>query len=50
MQRRKDSLAEIQPLGAGALATVDMPREHYRRFYEGFANSVLWPAFHSRPI
>jgi trehalose 6-phosphate synthase len=45
----KDSLAEIQPLGAGALATVDMPRAHYRRFYEGFANSVLWPAFHSRP-
>lgn len=44
----KDSLAEIQPLGAGALATVDMPREHYHRFYEGFANSVLWPAFHSR--
>ena len=44
----KDSLAEIQPLGTGALATVDMPRAHYRRFYEGFANSVLWPAFHSR--
>jgi trehalose 6-phosphate synthase len=45
----KDSLAQIQPLGAGALATVDMPRAHYGRFYEGFANSVLWPAFHSRP-
>ena len=44
----KDSFAEIQPLGAGALATVDMPRAHYRRFYEGFANSVLWPALHSR--
>jgi trehalose 6-phosphate synthase len=45
----KDTLAEVQPLGAGALATVDMPREHYNGFYEGFANSVLWPAFHSRP-
>jgi trehalose 6-phosphate synthase len=44
----KDTLAEIQPLGAGALATIDMPREHYDGFYEGFANSVLWPAFHSR--
>ena len=44
----RDSLAEIEPLGAGALATVDMPAEHYHRFYEGFANSVLWPAFHSR--
>jgi trehalose 6-phosphate synthase len=45
----KDTLAEIQPLGAGALATIDMPRVHYHRYYEGFANSVLWPAFHSRP-
>jgi trehalose 6-phosphate synthase len=45
----KDTLAEIQPLGAGALATVDMPSAHYHRYYEGFANSVLWPAFHSRP-
>jgi len=44
----KDSLAEIQPLGAGALATIDMPAAHYNRFYEGFANSVLWPALHSR--
>jgi trehalose 6-phosphate synthase len=44
----KDSLADVQPLGAGALATVDMPGAHYHRFYEGFANSVLWPAFHSR--
>jgi trehalose 6-phosphate synthase len=44
----RDSLADIQPLGAGALATVDMPAEHYHRFYEGFANSALWPAFHSR--
>ena len=44
----KEHLVEIQPLGAGAIATVDMPREHYDRYYEGFANSVLWPAFHSR--
>jgi trehalose 6-phosphate synthase len=44
----KEPLVEIQPLGAGALATVDMPGADYHRFYEGFANSVLWPAFHSR--
>lgn len=44
----KEVFAEIQPLGKGALATVDMPSAHYHRFYEGFANSVLWPAFHSR--
>jgi trehalose 6-phosphate synthase len=43
-----EPLVEIQPLGAGALATVDMPALHYARFYEGFSNSVLWPAFHSR--
>ena len=44
----KEPLVEIQSLGAGCLATVDMPSAHYERFYEGFANSVLWPAFHSR--
>lgn len=44
----KEPLMEIQPLGAGALATVDMPALHYGRFYEGFSNSALWPAFHSR--
>lgn len=45
----KEPLVEIQALGEGALATVDMPAAHYNRFYEGFANAVLWPAFHSRP-
>src|SRR5258708_28294354 len=44
----KDSFAEIEALGAGALATVDLPAAHYRGFYEGFANSGLWPALHSR--
>jgi trehalose 6-phosphate synthase len=41
--------AKIEALGSGALATVDMPAKHYRGFYEGFANSALWPALHSRP-
>ena len=45
---RKDSFAEIEALGSGALATVDLPSAHYRGFYEGFANSGLWPALHSR--
>jgi trehalose 6-phosphate synthase len=40
----KDSFAEIEALGTGALATVDLPAAHY----EGFANSGLWPALHSR--
>ncbi|HTP92098.1 MAG TPA: trehalose-6-phosphate synthase [Xanthobacteraceae bacterium] len=45
----KESFAEIEALGAGAVATVDMPATHYRGYYEGFANSALWPALHSRP-
>ena len=45
----KDSFAEIEALGTGALATVEMPAAHYRGYYEGFANSALWPALHSRP-
>jgi trehalose 6-phosphate synthase len=44
----KDSFAEIEALGTGALATVDLPEAHYRGYYEGFANSALWPALHSR--
>jgi len=39
---------EIQSLGAGALALLDMPAADYTSFYEGFANSALWPALHSR--
>ncbi len=45
----KDLFARIEALGTGALATVDMPAKHYRGYYEGFANSALWPALHSRP-
>ena len=45
----KESFAEIESLGAGAIATVDFPAAHYAGFYEGFSNSALWPALHSRP-
>ena len=45
----KDSFAEIESFGAGAIATVDLPAANYKGYYEGFANSVLWPALHSRP-
>jgi trehalose 6-phosphate synthase len=45
----RDSFAKIEALGNGARATVDMPAKHYRGYYEGFANSALWPALHSRP-
>jgi trehalose 6-phosphate synthase len=46
--QKKDSFAKIEALGTGALATVDMPSKHYVGYYEGFANSALWPALHSR--
>jgi trehalose 6-phosphate synthase len=44
----KDSFAEIEALGTGALAMVDMPTAHYGGYYNGFSNSALWPALHSR--
>jgi trehalose 6-phosphate synthase len=44
----KDAFAEIEAFGKGALVTVDMPQAHHAGYYEGFANSALWPAFHSR--
>ncbi len=45
---QKEPLAEIEALGAGALAMLDLPAAHYGGYYEGFANSALWPALHSR--
>jgi trehalose 6-phosphate synthase len=45
---QRDSFAEIEALGTGALATIDLPAAHYAGYYEGFSNSALWPALHSR--
>jgi trehalose 6-phosphate synthase len=45
---QKEPFAEIAALGAGALAMLDLPAAHYGGYYEGFANSALWPALHSR--
>jgi trehalose 6-phosphate synthase len=47
--RAEGPFAKIEALGSGSLATVNVPSAHYRGFYEGFANSALWPALHSRP-
>jgi trehalose 6-phosphate synthase len=44
----KEPFAEIEALGAGALAMLDLPAAHYGGYYEGFANSALWPALHPR--
>lgn len=45
---QKEPFAEIEALGTGALAMLDLPAAHYAGYYEGFANSALWPALHSR--
>ena len=45
---QKEPFAEIEALGAGALAMLDLPAAHYGGYYEGFANSALWPVLHSR--
>ena len=42
-------LVQVETYGRGTIATVDLPEQHYSGFYEGFANSGLWPLLHSRP-
>src|SRR5439155_1517167 len=36
---QKEPFAEIEALGSGALATLDLPAAHYGGYYEGFAKS-----------
>src|SRR6201995_4036776 len=45
---QKEPFAEVEALGAGALAMLDLPAAHYGGHYAGGANSALWPALHSR--
>jgi trehalose 6-phosphate synthase len=40
---------QVQSYGRGTIATVDFPEQHYTGFYEGYANSALWPLLHARP-
>ena len=42
-------LVQLETYGRGTIATVDLPAQYYSGFYEGFANSALWPLLHSRP-
>jgi len=46
--QQREPFAQIESLGRGALALLDLPAAHYGGYYEGFANSALWPALHSR--
>ncbi len=45
---RTSPLVQLEAYGRGTIATVDLPEEHYTGFYEGYANSALWPLLHSR--
>jgi trehalose 6-phosphate synthase len=45
---QRDAFAEIEAFGKGATATIDLPQDRYCGYYNGFANSALWPALHSR--
>src|ERR1700730_16368483 len=41
---QKEPFAEIEALGSGAIATLDLPAAHYGGDYEGFSHSALWAA------
>src|SRR3569832_2249161 len=43
-------LVQLETYGRGTIATVDLPAQHYSGFYEGFANSALWPLLHARHV
>jgi trehalose 6-phosphate synthase len=45
----KELPIKIRSAGAGQLVTVDFPAKDYRNFYNGMANSALWPILHDRP-
>lgn len=38
----------VETLGSGKLVMLDLPAEYYSGYYNGFANSALWPTLHSR--
>ncbi|SDM31664.1 trehalose 6-phosphate synthase [Oryzisolibacter propanilivorax] len=38
----------MRKAGSVTLATVDLNQEDFATYYQGYANSVLWPVFHYR--
>jgi len=43
-----DNTPNIEEAGRVTYATVDLNPQDYDEYYNGFANSVLWPLFHYR--
>jgi len=46
--KRTSTKAEITTEDNVTFATIDIKRKHINRYYNGFANRVLWPLFHYR--
>ena len=42
------SQVELQYSDSVTIATTDLSHEDYEEYYNGFANSALWPLFHYR--
>lgn len=48
-ENRDDIEPTIETQGNIDYATVSLTATEYKKYYKGFANSVLWPLFHQRP-
>ena len=46
--RQTSTKAKITTEGNVTFVTIDLQRKHYNRYYNGFANRVLWPLCHYR--
>jgi trehalose 6-phosphate synthase len=40
--------AHIRETGGVTIATIDLPAQDVQEYYNGYANTVLWPLFHYR--
>lgn len=40
--------AQFRDVGGITVGGIDLTRDEHHAYYEGFSNSVLWPAFHHR--
>jgi len=43
-----DKEPQFKTVDGISIGTIDLTEQDYRRYYEGYSNSVLWPAFHHR--
>lgn len=48
INEKESAEAELFDVGKLTYATIDLSQRDYDEYYNGFANSVLWPLFHYR--